>query len=484
MTPASESNIKKSGVIPIIALVGRPNVGKSTLFNRLVGRRAAVVSDEAGTTRDVLEASVSWMRREYRLMDMAGVEMQFDSAEQNTPKIILDEMQKKVAETMNEAHLIAWVVDVNSGITSEDMQIAQWIRRQNKPIILVVNKCDNPNKEANLYDFSALGVSEMVGVSSIHGRGMDDFIKAVNRTLGEKYEQFKNIELEYWETDKVQPEKELKISIIGRPNVGKSTLLNALAENERSVVSPIAGTTRDSVDMVIPSENLFHNVFTKWQTVRIIDTAGIRKRGKVGNQIESWSVVRSYEAIESCDVVLCMVEATEGLTHQDLQVMQKAVDLGKAMVLVVNKWDLILARKKAFSNTVEDAAAQEELLESIRAAAPFLHWIQVVFVSALEEMNLESLGKIVLRAYNAWNIKISDEDLKNLTIALRKIPALKNLMSIKLVHNQPPVFHLIVEGKSIPHFSVHRQVENILRENFELGSTPIKIWSVPTVEKH
>lgn len=479
----SGSNAKELIKLPTIALVGRPNVGKSTLFNRLVGRRTAVVSDEAGTTRDVLEATVSWMRREYRLLDMAGVEMQFETAEQNTPKIILDEMQKKIAQSIEESHLIAWVVDVNTGITSEDMQMAQWIRKQNVPIILVVNKCDNPEKEADLYDFASLGVTEIVGISSIHGRGIDNFIKTVNRTLGEKYKQFANIDNEYWESTKPDPEKELRISIIGRPNVGKSTLLNAMAQNERAVVSPIAGTTRDTVDTVIPAENLFRKTFTKWSTVRIIDTAGIRKRGKVGNAIESWSVVRSYEAIESSDVVLCMITANEKLAHQDLQVMQKAVDLGKAMVFVVNKWDLVLNKRDIFPNTEEDAAAQEELLLSIREQAPFLHWIQVVFISALEEINLDNLGKIVLRAYNAWNISIPEESMKELTLALRKIPSLKNLMSIKMVHNKPPVFHLTVEGKAIPHFSVHRQIENILRQNFELGSTPIKIWSVPTVDR-
>jgi GTP-binding protein len=242
------------------------------------------------------------------------------------------------------------------------------------------------------------------------------------------------------------------------------------------VVSPEAGTTRDAVDTILPSEALFGSIFTRWKTVRIVDTAGIRRRGKIDRSIEGWSVVRSYDAIDEADVTLLLLDVTEGLVHQDTQVMQRVVDAGKPLVLILNKWDLILEKKGIIAGTEEDEAAQEEFLDKLRHQLQFINWVQVLFLSAFTGLHLRVIGKLVNNAYIAWSREIDQHELNELAKELRKFPRLTALKKITFEHAKPPVFHVHTDGKELIHFSTRRYIENAIRDYFEMGPTPIKIW--------
>jgi GTP-binding protein len=285
------------------------------------------------------------------------------------------------------------------------------------------------------------------------------------------------------EAEELVDPKELKIAIIGRPNVGKSTLLNALTDDERSVVSSVPGTTRDSVDTLIPATQLFKRTFTRWEQVRIIDTAGIRRRGKIEMGIESWSFLRTINAVEEAEITLLMLDGTEGLTQQDLHIAQRILEIGRPVIILVNKWDAVLSAKNIVPGTVEDVKQQEVFLDMLRKEASFLFWAQVLFLSAQEKINLHIVSRLVLNAYNAWNLDVDQKDLDALVEKLKFQPLFKNLQKITMQHNKPPVFHLHVEGKNLPHFSTHRAAENVLREVFDIGPTPIKIWSETSIQK-
>lgn len=466
--------------LPIVALIGRPNVGKSTLFNRLLGKRRAVISDEAGTTRDTISAEMSYKGRHFILMDMAGLEPTFAEAKQNTPEEILRPMQKKAMDGLNAADVVLWLVDVNEENHGADDKVSELLR-QKKKVIIVANKCDNPNKESQIAEFYRFGVEKVVGISAIHQRGIDELLSGIYDLLPEEVRRDNDLEPDYL-NDK-DPERELRIGIVGRPNVGKSTLLNSLIGEDRSVVSSIAGTTRDTVDAVIPVRDWFRDSFVKWNRIRFIDTAGIRRRGKIGQSIESWSVLRSIEAIEEAQIILALLDANEGLTHQDMQVLQKVVDSGRPLIVLVNKWDEILKRKGLELGSEGEEALQDEYLGKMLRQVPFLHWVQVMFVSAKDSLNLAPLGKVVIRAYNAWNRKVTDEQLAALTEELKKYSRLNNLMKVEYQHARPPVFILHVEGRNLPHFSTIRFVENVIRENIDFSSTPIKIWTNTSLPK-
>ncbi|MCC2632006.1 MAG: GTP-binding protein [Patescibacteria group bacterium] len=455
-----------SSALPNVTLVGRPNVGKSTLFNRLVGKRQAIVAEIAGTTRDRLEQVIEWNGKWFCLTDMAGLEVALD---QNTE--LARGTQAQVQKAMSQADLLIWIVDGSVGVTGQDQKIAELLRKSGKPVMVAVNKCDHPNHDDRQLEFSRYPFDGIVTLSAMNGRGVNDLLDQSITFLPEVGQP------------ELHDQDELRLSIVGRPNVGKSTLLNALADEERSVVSDVPGTTRDMVDTVIPAEQLFGPTFTKWKTVRVIDTAGIRRRGKVGQGIEYWSVARTISAVKESEVCLFLIDAMEGMVHQDLQIAQQIVDAGRAVILIVNKWDKVLDMKKIFAGTEEDDKAQEIFLTHLRVNAPFLHWIQVLFVSATENLNLHVIGRLTVNAYNGWNLQVTDEQLDELATALRQYPRLKNLQKIVMTHNRPPVFHLHVEGKDLPHFSTVRYVENALRENFAIGPVPIKIWSVPSMDR-
>ena len=455
-----------SAAEPRVALVGRPNVGKSTLYNRLIGKRIAVVADVAGTTRDRLENPVDWEGRRFWLMDMAGLEPSLsDDTELSRGT------QAQVFKALADADLVLWVVDGRAGLTLADEQIATQLRALHKPVLVVVNKTDHPKHEVAQYEFAQFGFIDTFPISALNGRNASDLLDRIIELIPGEIQEL------------IQDPEEIRISIVGRPNVGKSTLLNQLAGEERSVVSPIAGTTRDSVDSVIPAAQLFGSTYTKWKRVRIIDTAGIRRRGKIEYGIESWSLVRTLDAVDQSQVVLLLLDAEDGIAMQDLHIAQKITDSGRAMIILLNKWDTVLAAKHIEQGSEQEESAQSEFLTTLRNMAPFLHWVQVLFMSAKESINLEVVGKLVLSAYTAWSFDVPQEELDELAIHIRKTPAMRNLQRLELQSTQPPIFRLYIEGRALPHFSSHRFVENALRDFFNLGPTPIKIWSQTSMEK-
>ncbi len=462
--------------LPKIALVGRPNVGKSTLFNRLSHQRLAVVSDIAGTTRDRLENIIKIQDRQMRLVDMAGLEPVLSA-----PSELRLGMQQQVQKALHEASVVLWIVDAREGVTYQDEQVSLLLRNLNVPVIVIANKCDHPDHEISALEFAQFGFEEIVPISAIHARGIDELEEAIAKVIPAPIVEETDEEVPDLEPE--EDNRELSVAIVGRPNVGKSTLLNALVGDERALVSALAGTTRDSVDSVIPSRNIFQSTFTRWLTIRLVDTAGIRRAGKIGRSIEGWSVLRSIDAIDRAQLVILMLDGVEGLVHQDLQVAEQAVQAGRGLILLVNKWDLVLAKKEALPGSAEDQKLQEAFLAQLRKEIPFLHWVQVVFISAERAINLESMGKVLLRAYNAWSTTPSEEDLLNFTYILREHPKFKNLQKITLEHSQPPTFHIHVEGKALPHFSSVRMLDNEIREAFQIGPTPMKIWVVPSVKK-
>jgi GTP-binding protein len=454
--------------LPIVALVGRPNVGKSSLFNRWLGERKAVIAEIAGTTRDALVEKISLAGHAFALVDLAGVEnlSRHGDSEEELKKAV----QAQVRKYLELATVLVWVLDGRVEPTDEDLRIASELRKLNKPIFIAVNKCDDPRHDDRQLEYARFGY-DTFPVSAIHGRGTDELLSHVLSYLPH------NTAAE----PEIEEGRELAVCIVGRPNVGKSTLLNALAGENRSVVSAVSGTTRDPVDTYMRADRFFGNTFTKWQQVRIIDTAGIRRRGKIGHEIEAWSLVRTYRALDESEVALFLIDASEGLTHQDLQVLRKGSDDGKAMVLLVNKWDLYLQSQGAMPGSKEDTALGKEFLLQIRDLTPFFSWLPITFISAETGYNLESIGKLAVQAYTAWNRSFTVEELKKAGDALRIHPALKNVMYITVPHSRPPVFHVHVEGKTIPHFSIIRSIENKLRATLNLGPAPIKVWCVPSI---
>jgi GTP-binding protein len=462
-----------------IGLIGRPNVGKSTLFNRLVGARQAVVADVAGTTRDAVTGEFRWNGRGYRVVDLAGWEPTAgkvtSAADAAATRISID-AQKQIQRYLEEADVLVWVVDGTEPAHPRDADLNRLAHRLGKPVILAINKCDHPGHRDRVWEFSRYGFPEMVPVSALHGTGVDDVLAAVERVAPRDNKIISEIES--------RNDRELRLCIVGRPNVGKSTLLNALAGEDRAIVSPVAGTTRDAIDTVIPSPKIFGSVYTPWEQVRVIDTAGLRRRGAITAGIEAWSAVRTYQAIDQADLVLCVIEASENLTHQDLQIVQRAVTAGKGLLILVNKWDVVLQAQEVAPGTEEEARLRKAYREELVSFAPFLHWTSILFMSARDALYLESIGQEIIRIYQAWNRSYSADELQPLVPILARLPRLQNILRLTFQHARPPVFHVVVEGRRIPHFSTMRAIENVLRRELDIGPTVIKVWAEPTVAKN
>jgi GTP-binding protein len=438
-------------------------VGKSTLFNRILGTRHAVVSDIPGTTRDRLERTITWGERQWTLVDMAGLEPSFQPGDE-----ISAGMQEQVQRALGSALLVVWVVDAASGPTSVDSVIAELLRRIGKPVVVAANKCDHPQHELRSLEFAEFGFEPIIALSAFHDRGTTDLLQAIAAALP----------TEVVEQVDENREKELYLAIAGRPNVGKSTLINALVGEARAVVSAVAGTTRDAVDTLLPAEALFGRMYTRWEAIRLIDTAGIRRRGKIDRSVEGWSVLRSYAAIDEADVVLLLIDATEQLVHQDTQVLDRIVQAGKPFILLVNKWDAVLSKHKEEWGGEQDDARQALFLDRLRRKLAFAHWAPVLFLSAKEQLNTRVIGRLVNDSYIAWSRELTQADLDELATHLRASqPRLRNLTSLRQTATKPPVFHIDMHGQKVPHFSTRRAVENALRDTFNLGPTPIKIWA-------
>ena len=425
----------------VIAIVGRPNVGKSTIFNRFIGERLAIIEDTPGVTRDRIYGKVEWLTKEFRVIDTGGIQL----ADQPFQK----EIRMQVDIAIEEADVICFVVNGMEGLTSDDEYVASLLHRSNKPVILCVNKIDDINKLDNIYDFYALGFDEPIAVSAIHGIGTGDVLDRVIELLPEKKSN------EY--------EGMIRFSVIGQPNVGKSSLVNAILNEERVIVSDLEGTTRDAIDTAFKREG---------KEYVIIDTAGIRKRGKVYENIEKYSVLRAVSAIERSDVVLFVIDGEAGIRAQDKHVAGYAVEAGKPVIIVYNKWDTVEKDDKTMIRTEE----------KIRNEFVYLRYAPICFVSAKNHARIQNILPLVDACYEASNRRISTSVLNEVVLDAQLVTPAPTINGKRMkiyyasqVSTAPPTFVLFVNDPKLFHFSYERYLENRLREAFDFTGTPIHI---------
>lgn len=425
----------------VVAIVGRPNVGKSTLFNRIVGERVSIVEDSPGVTRDRIYAKANWLTKDFRVIDTGGLQLEDQSFK--------DEIAMQVDIAIEEADTIIFVVSGREGMTNDDRFIAKMLHQTKKPVICAVNKTDNVEQIANSYEFYALGFDDLITVSSVHGIGVGDLLDKVISYFPKK--------------TKKDYEGSISFCVIGRPNVGKSSLVNSLLNQDRVIVSEIEGTTRDAVDTVFKSDG---------QDYVIIDTAGIRKRGKVYENIEKYSVLRALQAIERSDVVLFVIDGKSGIREQDKHVAGYAYEAGKPIVILYNKWDAV--------EKDQDSAA--EYTKLIRKEFVYLSFAPILFVSALTKQRLTQILPLVQEVYNYSTMRIQTSVLNEVISDALRItpPPAHNGQRVNILYGSqvsvaPPTFVLFVNDVQLLHFSYKRYIENRLREAFGFDGTPIRI---------
>lgn len=425
----------------VVAIVGRANVGKSTIFNRIVGERLSIVEDIPGVTRDRIYANASWLTRDFRVIDTGGIELEDASF---TEQI---KMQAEIA--IEEADVILFVVNGREGLTKEDHFVARMLQKSNKPIILAVNKIDDQAFKDNIYDFYSLGVGDPVAVSGSHGIGIGDILDQMVQMLPQKDEED--------HTD------EIRFSIIGRPNVGKSSLTNALLGEERVIVSDIEGTTRDAIDTAFEKDG---------QKYRVIDTAGMRKKGKVYENVEKYSILRALSAVEKSDVVLVVIDGDRGVIEQDKHVAGNAHEAGKGVIMVVNKWDLVL----------KDEKTMQRMKNDLREHFKYLDYAPIVFVSAKERKRIDTIFPMIQEVYENNHKRVSTSVLNDVLIDAQAMNPTTTFNGgrLKIYYaNQvsicPPTFVLFTNDPDYLHFSYKRYLENRLREAFGFEGTPIHI---------
>ena len=431
---------------PILAIVGRPNVGKSTFFNRIIGERRAIVEDIPGVTRDRIYAEAEWRSKEFGIIDTGGIEVKTDDT-------ILAQMRDQAVMAMDMADVILFMVDGKEGLTTADREVASMLRRTGKEVILVVNKVDKPSNEYDaIYDFYELGFGEPIAISAANMLNMGDLLDRIVYGFPE----------ESWGRD----EERTCLAIIGKPNVGKSSLVNALTKQNRVIVSPIAGTTRDSIDTPFEYEG---------EAYTLIDTAGLRKKSKVHDSIEKYSVVRAIAAIERCDICILMIDAVEGLTEQDKKIAGYAHEAGKGLMIVVNKWDLI----EKETNTMRDYERK------IKAELLFASYAPVLFISVLNKQRLNDVIKKASQIANARSVRITTGKLNSIiedAVMMRQPPSDKG-RRLKIyygtqVNVKPPLFSFSINDRELMHFSYARYLENKIRESYDFEGTSIKfIWN-------
>ena len=429
---------------PIIAIVGRPNVGKSTLFNKLTGKRLAIVEDTPGVTRDRIYSECEWLSHTVMLVDTGGIEPKTDDG-------ILSKMREQANVAIESADVIILVTDLASGVTANDADIASMLLKSGKPVVLCVNKCDRLGEPpAEFYEFYNLGLGDPIAVSSVHGHGTGDLLD----------ECFKYID---FESEEEEDDDTIKVAIIGKPNVGKSSLVNRISGEERMIVSNVAGTTRDATDTEV--EN-------KYGKFVLIDTAGIRRKSRVDDNVEKYSVLRSYMAVDRSDVCVIMIDATEGFTEQDSKVAGYAHEQGKACVIAINKWDAV----EKETNTMSEFTKKLQNDFSFMSYAPF------VFISALTGQRVDKLFELIISTYEQNCRRISTGMLNDmLSYATAKVqpPSDKGkrlkLYYITQASAKPPTFVVFCNRSDLFHFSYQRYIENQIRETFGLTGTPIKI---------
>ncbi|MCR5349566.1 MAG: ribosome biogenesis GTPase Der [Acholeplasmatales bacterium] len=428
-------------MLPKVAIVGRPNVGKSTLFNRIIGERLSITDDQPGVTRDRIYSKASWLSKEFFLIDTGGIELG------DAP--FLTEIKAQAEIAMEEADVIVFVVDCRSGVTEDDTFIAKTLYKTKKPVLLAVNKVDDQKFKDNIYEFYSLGFDEPIPVSSSHGVGVGNLLDKII----EKFPQA-NLVLE---------DNAIKFAIIGRPNVGKSSLTNALLNENRDIVSPIAGTTRDSIDSRFKAYG---------KEYLVIDTAGLKKRGKIYENVEKYASIRSIDSIGRADVVLLVLDAETGILEQDTHVGQFIEEYNRPCIIVVNKWDLV----------DKDSKTMKKWEDDIRATYKYLDYAPIVFLSAKENKRVQTLFPAIDQAYEAYYRRIQTSTLNDVVseAVLMFPPSEFNGGILKVYYASqvgvtPPTFAIFVNEPKYLHFSYYRYLENQIRKNFDFYATPIKI---------
>ncbi len=428
---------------PIVAIVGRPNVGKSTLFNKITGKRISIVEDTPGITRDRIYADAEWSGREFTLIDTGGIEPKSN-------EVILAQMRSQASLAIDMADVILFMVNIKDGMTASDSDVAAMLQKSGKPVLLVCNKVDAPgNPPMEMYEFYNLGIGEPFPVSSVHGLGVGDL-------LDEVISHFPDREFEDDDGDAI------KVAVIGKPNAGKSSLVNRILGEERVIVSDIAGTTRDAIDSVYERDG---------QKYIFIDTAGMRKRGKISESVERFSVVRALSAVERADVCLIMLDATEGVTEQDTKIAGYAHEQGKASIIVVNKWDTI----EKETNTMNNFKLR------LKEGFNFMMYAPSVFISAKTGQRVDSLFDMIKSVLEQNTKRISTgllNDVINEAIAMVQPPSDKG-KRLKIYYAtqasiKPPTFVLFVNNAELAHYSYVRYLENQLRARFGFEGTPLK----------
>ncbi|MDD6991071.1 MAG: ribosome biogenesis GTPase Der [Oscillospiraceae bacterium] len=430
-------------MLPILAIVGRPNVGKSTLFNKLTGKRLSIVEDTPGVTRDRIYSKCEWRNREFMIVDTGGIEPASDD-------IILSQMRRQAQVAIEKADVIVFLTDIRCGVTADDYEVASMLQKSGKPIILAVNKCDSIGEPPpEFYEFYNLGVGDPFPVSAQHGHGSGDLLDEVFKYFPED------------DTDEYD-EEYIKVAVIGKPNVGKSSLINRIAGEERVIVSDIAGTTRDATDTVIENENGKY-VF--------IDTAGIRRKSKVTEKIEHYSVLRAYMAVDRSDVCVIVIDALVGFTDQDSKVAGYAHEQGKACIVAVNKWDAV----------EKDSGTMDEFTNDLKEKFSFMSYVPFIFISAKTGQRIDKLYPLINSVNSQNSMRITTGMLNDvLSYATTRVqPPSDKGRRLKIYYmtqasTKPPTFVVFVNRADLFHFSYQRYIENQIRQTFGLTGTPVR----------
>lgn len=429
---------------PIVAIVGRPNVGKSTLFNKLIGQRLAIVEDVPGVTRDRIFGNCTWQDHEFLLVDTGGIEPSVDTG-------LLLHMRQQAELAIDTAQAILFVTDLKSGLTTADEEVAEMLRRSNKPVFTVVNKCDATGSiPAEVYDFYTLGMGEVYPVSSLHGHGTGDLLEDLCQVLT-------------FDDEKTEEDERISVAVIGRPNVGKSSLVNKILGENRMIVANEAGTTRDAIDS---------DVDNQWGKFTFIDTAGMRKRGKVEEGVERYSIVRSLAAVERAQVCVIMIDGTVGFTEQDSKVAGYAHEQGKACIIAVNKWDAV----------EKDDKTMDIMRKKLAEDFSFMSYAPIIFISAQTGQRLERLMELICYVNNQNAMRITTGNLNDLLAraTARVQPPSDKGKRLKIyymtqISTRPPTFVAFINSRQLFHFSYERYLENQIRETYGLEGTPIRI---------
>ncbi|MDD4699822.1 MAG: ribosome biogenesis GTPase Der [Oscillospiraceae bacterium] len=429
---------------PVVAVVGRPNVGKSTLFNKLIGQRLSIVDDTPGVTRDRIYGDSEWVGRKFMLVDTGGIELKTDD-------VILSKMRSQAELAIATASVIIFVTDLKSGITAADREVASMLQKSNKPIVLCVNKCDSVgNMPMEFYEFYNLGLGDPIAVSSVHGHGTGDLLDAV----------FEYIPKEDFEED---DDSIINVAVIGKPNAGKSSLINKISGEERSIVSDIAGTTRDAIDTLVEREGVKYN---------FIDTAGLRRKSRVDDNIERYSVMRAKMAVERSDVCVIMIDATEGFTEQDSKVAGLALEQGKAAIIAVNKWDAV----------EKTGQTMDSMRKQLMVDFSFMTYAPIIFISAKTGQRIDRLFELIKYVHSQNTMRISTGMLNDILAdaTARVQPPTDKGKRLKIYYmtqasTKPPTFVCFCNRQDLFHFSYQRYLENQIRSTFGLEGTPIRM---------